>query len=689
LASDAERARGTVRFGRGLCGDLAAAEAREWLLTNGRGGYAMGTVAGTLTRRYHGLLIAAPDPPVTRRLVVARLDLDVEYDGRSYALATNRWRSGTTVPEGWRLAEAFALDDGLPAWTYALGDALLEVTLAMPLGADATAVLLRVVRAREPLAVRGRLIVADRDHHGGPLPDPAGFTVARKAAGLAITLPASGATLQVSAPEALGIDSARERYDGYLLPRETERGLQDTDDYLHACTIAWRLAPGEENGLVVEFVPRAGGGGRALVSPHAREIVHARRTANRARAESQPSELLGRLALAADAFLVMRPAPNSATESAATAAGTTPKAGRATPQPSGATVIAGYPWFTDWGRDTMISLPGLLLATGRTDDAATVLRTFAGNVADGLVPNRFPDAGGPAEYNTIDASLWFVEAVRAYVDATNDAALLGELFAAVEAVIDGCRRGTRYGIGLDADGLVRGGAGGVQLTWMDAKVGDRVITPRRGKPVEINALWYNALRACETFAVRLGRSPDAYRADATQTAASMQRFWNAERGWCYDVLDGPNGDDATFRPNQLFAVSLPASAFDTMRARAIVDACASRLSTSMGLRTLAPDDPSYHGTITGPQAARDEAYHQGTVWPWLLGPFVRAHLRAYGDRERARTFVQPLIDALDANAIGTLPEIADGDPPHAPRGCPAQAWSVGELIAVLKLLDER
>jgi predicted glycogen debranching enzyme len=675
LADDAERAHGTVRFGRGLCGDLGAAEAREWLVTNGRGGYAMGTLAGTLTRRYHGLLIAAADPPVTRRLVVARLDLDVEYDGRSYALATNRWRSGAIVPDGWRLAEAFALDDGLPAWTYALGDALLEVTLAMPLGADATAVLLRAVRAREPFGVRGRLIVADRDHHGGPLPDPNGFTAARNATGLAIALPASGATLQVSAPEALSIESARQRYEGYLLPRETERGLQDTDDYLHACTITWRLAPGDENGVVVEFVRRDGDGdgdGRALVSPHAREIVHARRTANRVRADSQPSKLLGRLALAADAFVVARPAPNGTT-----------------PQPPGATVIAGYPWFTDWGRDTMISLPGLLLGTGRAGDAATVLRTFAANVADGLVPNRFPDAGGPAEYNTIDASLWFVEAVRAYVEATNDAALLGELFPAVEAVIDGYRRGTRYGIGVDADGLVRGGADGVQLTWMDAKVGDRVITPRRGKPVEVNALWYNALRAGESFAVRLGRSPDAYRADADKTAAGMQRFWNAERGWCYDVLDGPDGDDATFRPNQLFTVALPASAFDTARAGAIVDACASRLWTSMGLRTLAPNDPSYRGTITGPQAARDEAYHQGTVWPWLLGPFVRAHLRAYGDRERARTFVEPLIDALDADAIGTLPEIADGDPPHAPRGCPAQAWSVGELIAVLDLLDER
>jgi predicted glycogen debranching enzyme len=645
----------SVRFGRGLCGDLAAAETREWLLTNGRGGYAMGTVAGTLTRRYHGLLVAAVDPPVTRRLIVARLDLDVLYDGRPYAISTNRWRSGALSPEGWRLTEAFALEDGLPSWTFALGDALLELTLAMPLGAEATGVLLRAVRARSPLEVRGRLIVADRDHHGGPLPDPRGFTFAPAASGCAIALPASRRTLHVTAPDALGVEAACERYEGYLLARETERGLQDADDYVHACTLAWRLSEGDAHGVVLSL--------DAPVVAGAATVVATRRAENRARAASQADALRGELALAGDAFVV-------------TGGGRT-------------TVIAGYPWFTDWGRDTMIALPGLLLATGRTHDAAAVLRTFAAHVADGLIPNRFPDAGGPAEYNTIDASLWFVEAVRAYVEATGDEALLAELFPAIEAVIDGYRRGTRFGIGVDADGLVRGGADGVQLTWMDAKVGDRVITPRRGKPVEVNALWYNALRACASFAVRLGESANGYRADADKAAAAMERFWSAERGWCCDVLDGPDGDDATFRPNQLFTVSLHASPFGAERARSIVDACAARLWTSLGLRTLDPADPAYRGTITGTQTQRDEAYHQGTVWPWLLGPFVRAHLRAYGDRDRARTFVQPLIDALDAGAIGTLPEIVDGDPPHALRGCPAQAWSVAELIAVLKLLDGR
>ncbi|MEA2666170.1 MAG: hypothetical protein QOI11_3114 [Candidatus Eremiobacteraeota bacterium] len=647
-----------MRYGRALCGDFAAAEAREWLLTNGRGGYAMGTVAGTLTRRYHGLLVAALDPPVGRRLVVARLDLDVRYDGRSYALATNRWRSGAISPEGWRLVQSFALDDGLPTWTYALGDALLELTLAMPLGADATALSLRVARARGPLAVGGRLIVADRDHHGGELPDPAAFTPSLGADGAAVRLPACGRTLHVRAPGAT-VETASERYAGYALPRETERGLQDGDDYAHVLTLGWKLAQGHAGGVVLTLDP--------AVAAEASEVVAERRAANRARAKAQPTPLLGALALAADAFVVAR--------------GEGPDAGT--------TVIAGYPWFTDWGRDTMIALPGLLLATGRAADAAAVLRTFAGALADGLVPNRFPDAGGPAEYNTIDASLWFVEAVRAYVARTADTAFLREIFPALEAVIAGYRAGTRYGIGVDADGLVRGGAEGVQLTWMDAKVGERVITPRRGKPIEISALWYAALRTCATFAAQLGRAPEPYRAMAERTAAGLQRFWNAERGWCRDVLDGPDDDDAALRPNQLFALALAGDAFSAEQARAIVDVCAARLWTPLGLRTLAPDDPAYVGTCTGPPAQRDAAYHQGTVWPWLLGPFVRAHLRAYGDPARARSYVEPLLDALDLAAVGTLCEIADGDPPHAPRGCPAQAWSVGELLAVLTLLDER
>ncbi|HYZ15305.1 MAG TPA: amylo-alpha-1,6-glucosidase [Candidatus Acidoferrum sp.] len=644
-----------MRYGRAVCGDLDAAEAREWLLTNGRGGYAMGTVAGTLTRRYHGLLIAAVEPPDVRRLVVARLDLDVRYDGALYQLATNRWRSGAIAPEGWRFVASFSVEDGLPSWTYALGDAMLEVTLAMPLGADATALALRVLRARSPLAIAGRLVVADRDHHGGPLPDLAGFVTRPGEDGATVALPFSQRTLHVFAPGA-GVGFSSERYEGYALPRETARGTGDSDDYAHVLTIAWEIAEGREAGVVMTLDP--------TVPRDACAVIAGRRTENRARVDGQPCPLLGALALAADAFVV--------------ADGDRPDAGT--------TIIAGYPWFTDWGRDTMIALPGLLLATGRTAEAAAVLRRFAAHVVDGLIPNRFPDSGGPAEYNTIDASLWFVEAIRAYVARTHDLAFLREIVPAVREVIEGYRSGTRYAIGVDADGLVHGGADGLQLTWMDAKVGDHVITPRRGKPIEISALWYNALRACEAFAQRLGEPNAEYSAMAERTARSMERFWNARLGWCYDVLDGPDGDDASLRPNQLFAVSLAASAFDEERTRAIVDVCAARLWTPLGLRTLAGGDPAYIPTYGGPPAQRDAAYHQGTIWPWLIGPFVRAHLRGYGDPERARSYVTPLLDALDVDAIGFIPEIAGADPPYPPAGCPAQAWSIGELLAALQLL---
>jgi glycogen debranching enzyme len=646
------------RAGRSVTGDYPVAEAREWLVTNGRGGYAMGTVAGSLARRYHGLLIAALAPPVERRLLVAACELTVAFDGRTFALGTNRWMSGAIAPEGYRLCESFALIDGLPTWTYACGDALIEVTIAMPAGADATALAIRSARARGPVAIGARMLFADRDHHGGELPDPSRFAVAYEAGADSATIgfPGTPRQLTVHVPGAV-VSSACERYEGYALAREAERGLPARDDYAHLLDARFVLDPGDCGGIVFAL--------DADVGRHAPAIVSARRAANRTRIAAAASPLLGELTLAADAFIVER--------------GPAERRGR--------TVIAGYPWFADWGRDTMIALPGLTLATGRPEVAREILSTFAATVDGGMLPNRFPDDGSPPEYNTVDAALWFIEAVRAYVAATNDDDFLRGVFPALRAIVDGYRAGTRYGIGVGDDGLVHAGVPGVQLTWMDAKVGDRVITPRIGKPVEINALWYAGLRAMEAFALRLGFDPAPDRALADRCAAAFERFWDAGRGYCADVLDGPGGDDWSLRPNQLFALALHASPLDDERARAVVDACARDLLTSHGLRTLAPGDPAYIGRYGGDQAARDAAYHQGTVWPWLMGPFVRAHLRVYRDRSAARTFVRPLIDALAADGIGTLAEIFEGDPPHAPRGCSAQAWSVAAAIELVTLLD--
>jgi predicted glycogen debranching enzyme len=369
---------------------------------------------------------------------------------------------------------------------------------------------------------------------------------------------------------------------------------------------------------------------------------------------------IAQLVLAADQFIVRRAAPED---------------------PDGLTVMAGYHWFGDWGRDTMIALPGLTLTTGRPEAARSILTTFARFVDRGMLPNRFPDAGEAPEYNTVDATLWYFEAIRAYHEATGDDGLLKELFGVLEAIIAAHREGTRYGIRVDpADGLLASGEPGVQLTWMDARVGDWVVTPRTGKAVEINALWYNALRAMAAFAARLDRPASEYRRLAERVAAGFERFWHEPGGYCHDVIDSPAGDDPTLRPNQILAVSLPESPLPPARQRTVVDAVASRLLTSYGLRSLAPDHPHYRGRYGGDQWTRDGAYHQGTVWAWLLGPFALAHFRVHRDTEAARSFLLPLADHLGDYGVGSIAEIFDGDAPFRPAGCIAQAWSVAETL---------
>jgi predicted glycogen debranching enzyme len=372
--------------------------------------------------------------------------------------------------------------------------------------------------------------------------------------------------------------------------------------------------------------------------------------------------------LAADQFVARRPLPD---------------------EPDGMTIIAGYHWFGDWGRDTMIALPGLALATGRPELAVRVLRTFARFLDQGMLPNRFPDHGEQPEYNTVDATLWWIEAIRATHAATGDDALLRDLFPALESVVDWHRRGTRYGIGEDpVDGLLRAGEAGVQLTWMDARVGDWVVTPRMGKPVEINALWYNALRALAGFARRLRRPAAPWDAAADRVGAAFGRFWYERGGHCYDVLEGPAGDDPALRPNQLLAVALPESPLPAERQRRVVEVCARHLLTSFGLRSLSPSEASYCGRCEGDQHARDGAYHQGTVWGWLLGPFALAHARVHGDRDAARTFLEPMAHHLEDHGVGSIAEVFDGDAPFAPRGCIAQAWSVAETLRAWQTLAD-
>jgi len=650
-----------IDFGRDICGDLNQAEAREWLVTNGLGGYASGTVAGLLTRRYHGLLVAALKPPVGRTLLIAKLDETAEYGSQAFELFTNRWHGGSVTPHGYRHLERFRLEGTVPVWTHAFADALLEKRIWMEQGANTTYVRYDLARGAGPVALRIKMLANYRDYHGSTRSNGWRMRVEDAARGLAVTA-YDGAVPFYLLSDRGESEAAHDWHMGFDLAVERYRGLDDREDHLQVGTIRAAVDEGKPLTVVLSTDPNASlDGVQALERRrrHERHLAGAFAKAHPAPAKQAPL-WVEQAVLAADQFIVDRPSPED---------------------PEGRSVIAGYHWFGDWGRDTMISLPGLTLATGRPAIARQILKTFARFVDRGMLPNRFPDAGETPEYNTVDATLWYVEAIRAYHAATGDARLVRELFPVLAEIVDWHRRGTRYGIRLDhADGLLRAGEEGVQLTWMDAKVGGWVVTPRIGKPVEINALWYNALRAMTALA-RLAKKPAGEYEDlARRAAAGFGRYWNESLGYCYDVLDGPDGDDPSLRPNQIFAVALPESPLGSSQQKAIVDACARHLVTSHGLRSLAPHHPLYVEQYGGDQRSRDTAYHQGTVWGWLLGPFVTAHLKVYRDPVHARLFLEPMSRHLQAHGLGTMSEIFDGDPPFAPRGCIAQAWTVAEML---------
>jgi predicted glycogen debranching enzyme len=664
----------TITFGRAICGDLAVAERREWLVTNGLNGYASGTVAGLLTRRYHGLLIASPAARQRRTLLLSKLDETADHRGQVYALFSNRWSGGKVEPHGYRYLESFRLEGTTPVWSYAFQDALLEKRIWMEPGANTTYVRYDLRRGSAPLVLAVKAIVNHRDHHGNTRAGDWHPEIDVVSKGLRV-----GADLYLLSADATA-SRAFEWYRGYWLSREAYRGLDAVDDNLYAGRFEAILSPGESLTLVAstEDTPDLDG-----ASAYARRQAYEEQLLKQSDLRStagvpveDTSARLRQLVLAADQFIVRRAVGDD---------------------PDGRSIIAGYHWFTDWGRDTMIALPGLTLATGRPEVAGAILRTFATLINQGMLPNRFPDGGGKpgsGNYNTVDATLWYFEAIRALYAAglgqalsgysqggPGDEDLLRDLYPVLQEIVHWHLQGTRYGIRVDpADGLLLSGEAGVQLTWMDAKLGEWVITPRTGKAVEINALWYNGLRTLADIARHLGEPAAAYDELAARVQASFLRFWNESLGYCYDVVDGPAGDDASLRPNQLLAVSLHHSALERAQQRAIVDVCARHLLTSHGLRSLAPGDPAYVGHYGSDQRQRDEAYHQGTVWAWLIGPFVSAHLRVYEDRAAARSFLWPLIQELDTHGVGSISEIFDGDPPFAPRGAIAQAWSVAELL---------
>jgi predicted glycogen debranching enzyme len=651
-----------VDFGREVTGRLAVGESREWLCANGLGGFASGTVAGLPTRRYHGLLVAALKPPVGRTVLVTGLEERAEYDGRTHALSTNRWADGTVAPEGYRLIERFRLDGTTPVWHYALGDALLEKRVWMEPGANTTYVRYRLLRpgAGGPVRLSLRALVNYRDYHATTRGPGWRMATAPVAHGVQVTAFAGARPLLLLVPEAT-VEPGGDWYVGFRLAAEEARGLDSLDDNLHSATFTATLTPARPVTCVLSAEAAPGlDGEQAWQRRRAHEDLVLQAWRKTAAGSGEPPPWIDRLVLAADQFLVSRPLADD---------------------PDGLSVIAGYHWFGDWGRDTMIALPGLTLDTGRPEAARRILTTFGRFVDGGMLPNVFPDAGERPEYNTVDAALWYVEAVRAYRAATGDDATARELFRALEQIVRGYAAGTRYGIRVDpADGLVTAGEPGVQLTWMDARIGDWVVTPRAGKPVEINALWYNALTAMAGLAARLGLPVQEWARMAARAGAGFARFWNAAAGYCYDVIDGPQGPEAALRPNQILAVSLPASPLPADRQRQVVDACARQLLISYGLRSLAPGERGYQPRYAGGPRERDGSYHQGTAWGWLLGPFALAYERVHGDRETARGLLEPMARHLDDYGLGSIAEVFDAEPPFAPGGCIAQAWSVAETL---------
>jgi predicted glycogen debranching enzyme len=644
--------------GRELCGNWHSASRYEWLVTNGLGGFACGTICGANTRRYHGFLMASLRAPVERTLLVAKIDLSVEHSGRRYELSANEFEGGTISPQGYVHLESFAVRDGIPTWRYAIADALLEQRIFMAPGANTTYLRVELLRGPAALRLEFKPLVTYRDYHSH----------GRGAQAFSLVTEDDSCTIrafEAARPYRLSISSGQFIAAGswnwnFFHRAEAERGLDALEDLYSPGSFHAQLAPNQSVCLIATAETPAPSPG-----PEVLDSLLLRSRQLLAVLPKTAPPWIRQLALASDQFIVRRGEDG----------------------PQGTSIIAGYPWFADWGRDTMIALPGLATGLARYEVAAETLRTYAKFVDRGMLPNRFADSGGAPEYNTADATLWFFHALDDYLAARRDPALVLDLFPTLLAILHAHVEGTRFCIQVDpADGLLRAGEPGVQLTWMDAKQGDRVFTPRIGKPVEINALWLNALSITMGLAERR-RDSLARRFCQTllaRASASFTRFWNEERACLYDVID-VNGEavrDASLRPNQLFAISLGYSALSQDQMRAVVDACARELLTSYGLRSLSPEDPAYIGSYAGDQGQRDAAYHQGTVWSWLLGPFAWAHYRAYGNARLAKSFLAPIAEHLQAGCIGSVSEIFDGNPPHAARGCFAQAWSVAEILRV-------
>jgi len=631
--------------------DLDAGLSREWLVTNGLGGFASGTVAGVNTRRYHGLLVASLNPPVQRMVLLAALEEWLLTAGADpHPLSAQEYWDGTVYPDGFRQLAEVEVDGMLPTFRWTVGDRTIEKRIWMEQAMNRTVITYRLL-AGAPLTLQLRPLFAHRDYHQ-QRHGQGGFDTAETNDGWIID--AEGVRSYLEVRPAPVVRSGPDWYWRILHRAERERGLDDEEDLFTPGVVEIRLDQRAEVVVVTGTEPVPPGWSATA----SREVAQERQAA--VLDVVADGQLASQLLVAAEQFRVAR----------------------ALTRGSERTVIAGYHWFTDWGRDSMIGLPGLAMRPGSLWEARAVLETNLQYLDQGLIPNRFPDGGQAPEYDTMDATLWLFQALAAYLRVSGDWRFIADRLDAFEGVIDWHVRGTRHNIRMDdGDGLLTGGEEGYALTWMDARVRDWVVTPRRGKPIEINALWYNALRLTADWCKRAARPAERYRAMAAQAFESAQlRFWYQDGGYCYDVVDGPDGDDPSLRPNQVMALSLVYPLIEGDRARQALAVVSDRLLTPFGLRTLSRDDPRYQSAYRGDPRRRDAAYHMGMVWPWLLGPYLDAHLRVHGDRAAVRRLLEPFQLHLAEAGLGTISEIFEPEPPYRPVGCIAQAWSVAEVL---------
>jgi predicted glycogen debranching enzyme len=646
---------------------------REWLVTNGLGGYASGTLLGAPTRRYHGIFVPDLPSPWGRTVMIPRLDEEVFVEGESFTLSGVEFEDGRLQSDLPRVLDGFTREWQTPVWHCLFNGRRLEKRVIMPYGHNSVYVEYRLLEG-DPVRLHLRPFVTFRMldaplHEARQPPFPLTVLEGRYEMHLGEGAPSLKMCLRPHAGRFVA-EAVMSPAVSYRVDRD--RGSEHIEHlaspgYFSVDLTAERpmaFVASTESWELLEFNPEA------IFEAEAQRL-------NKLLSHLQDrggEDIEGWLTLAADQFIVY---PGSRLEEQALARASGDEA---------RTVIAGYHWFTDWGRDTMISLEGLTLCTGRYPEARSILRTFANYIKDGLLPNLFPEGQRKGLYHTVDATLWYFHALDRYQRVTGDSETVMALWPTLKSVIDHHVKGTHFGIGVDAaDGLLRAGAEGYQLTWMDAKVDGWVVTPRRGKPVEIQALWYNALRCMTHWGEMAGEQPDPWEEMARRARHSFnERFWQPDGGYLFDVIDGERGDDGSFRPNQIMAVALPHPILEEARWRAVVDAVAEKLLTPVGLRSLSRDHRDYKPMYFGDLRARDAAYHQGTVWAWLIGPFIDAWLKVYKDPAKARLMLEGFRSHLLEDGIGTVSEIFDAEPPYHPRGCIAQAWSVAEVLRLYR-----